>query len=524
MEPTSFLQGTPISFGVLEVKTSAVNVCIIDDCKDADVPLLELTLRRLSLKHGFGGEGEAATSLSGNYYNRALSAWEPFMEPWLSSFVWRMTSIGQAGRSQKLTVNMTTDEVVNFNLTSTLVELYQMVKANWTEDYYQSSQKLQEILHFPRQRAAFVPYALQNDTGCKLWFATQTKDAGSSGQGQGEANFGPGKARFPATSDLSLDVPPLMPEMSPSGSITWKCAEPGETIEFTFEENEKAVKLRHLNSHNHKIHQVVVKVHGWREVTPVSVDKVGTFFRAAASIPHISDDLAGRDDPAFPMMTSTGGSSVTGSASAREPPPARLVFDVSLEGSARKLVTVRSALQVTNLLPQAVDLRLENTVMKIGDVREMLLESGQTRPIPLPYVWSSIKAKPSTGNVSSWKYCDKPINWYHIMTSQDNSLEVHTSAHGWNQKADKYRFCVAVKRQNYPLDVSSHSVSGGDLGSSSASQTSGERLAPSSSSSSSWIQPAHSITFISPVVVVNLLPCNLSLKHRRGEISGNAHD
>ena len=33
---------------------------------------------------------------------------------------------------------MVATDVVNFTLTSTLVELYQMVKANWTEDYYNS--------------------------------------------------------------------------------------------------------------------------------------------------------------------------------------------------------------------------------------------------------------------------------------------------------------------------------------------------------------------------------------------------
>lgn len=38
---------------------------------------------------------------------------------------------------------------------------------------------------------------------------------------------------------------------------------------------------------------------------------------------------------------------------------ARLVLEVSLEGSARKLVTVRSALQLVNKLPHPVELRLD---------------------------------------------------------------------------------------------------------------------------------------------------------------------
>lgn len=42
-------------------------------------------------------------------------------------------------------------------------------------------------------------------------------------------------------------------------------------------------------------------------------------------------------------------------------PQARIVFDVTLEGSARKLITVRSALLLHNLLELPVEVKLENT-------------------------------------------------------------------------------------------------------------------------------------------------------------------
>ncbi len=41
--------------------------------------------------------------------------------------------------------------------------------------------------------------------------------------------------------------------------------------------------------------------------------------------------------------------------------PVRVVFDVSLEGSARKVITVRSALMVHNCLEDPVDIKLENS-------------------------------------------------------------------------------------------------------------------------------------------------------------------
>lgn len=47
-------------------------------------------------------------------------------------------------------------------------------------------------------------------------------------------------------------------------------------------------------------------------------------------------------------------------------PPARVVFAITLEGTARKLVTVRSALTLNNTLPEAVEAKLENTFSYSG--------------------------------------------------------------------------------------------------------------------------------------------------------------
>ena len=44
-----------------------------------------------------------------------------------------------------------------------------------------------------------------------------------------------------------------------------------------------------------------------------------------------------------------------------ERPPARLVFDIRMEGSARKVITVRSALCVDNQLDCDVEVRMTET-------------------------------------------------------------------------------------------------------------------------------------------------------------------
>lgn len=47
-------------------------------------------------------------------------------------------------------------------------------------------------------------------------------------------------------------------------------------------------------------------------------------------------------------------------------PQARIVLEVTLEGSARKLVTVRSALQIANQLDNTVEIKLDNKHLRKG--------------------------------------------------------------------------------------------------------------------------------------------------------------
>ena len=53
-----------------------------------------------------------------------------------------------------------------------------------------------------------------------------------------------------------------------------------------------------------------------------------------------------------------------------EQPSARVVFAVTLQGTARKLVTVRSALMINNRLPDPVEIKMESAVHRIGGRRQ----------------------------------------------------------------------------------------------------------------------------------------------------------
>ena len=311
------------------------------------------------------------STTSGSYYNRALSSWEPFLEPWRAGLEWKTMSIGDhlgpggsnGKRSKRTTVSLESSDAINFNLTSTLVELYQMVKANWTEDYYNfggqqqttvaSKQGGEEYLtgrSSVTYRTPFVPFALRNSTGSNVWFSTQTRLASSQ--------FSASAAR---------NQPSGLPSgrLEPSGvdeNDSWKMvkADFKEVVPFTFEVRGK---MRHTNSHDVKVHQLIVQVDGWQQVSPVSVDRVGTYFRNA--LPSHGSGM----------------------------PPARVVVEVKLEGSARKLVTIRSALVVRNTLPYDIQLKLVNSAFKLDDTCQMKLRPKEKSPVPLHYVWAKMFAR-----------------------------------------------------------------------------------------------------------------------------------
>lgn len=247
-------------FHTVELQTSCIRICIIDDCRDADVPLLEISLLDLNLKQEHVGPGIVSTTFSIDYYNRVLSGWEPFIEPWHATVKWEQT-LTNSLNAKRLQVCIDSQDSVNVNVTSTLIELIELVKNNWMQDFYLTSSKDTNVnkgnnCQAYRRRMPFIPFALRNETGCKLWFKTiiaTTDDTKNLGQ------------NFKVKSDFEKDD-------------TWLEVAPGDIVPFTFEGRGK---LRHHATHTVRRHQITVLVDGWRPVDPVTVDRVGIYFRHA---------------------------------------------------------------------------------------------------------------------------------------------------------------------------------------------------------------------------------------------------
>ncbi|CAK9827070.1 Intermembrane lipid transfer protein Vps13D [Anthophora retusa] len=428
-------------FHTIDFQTSCARICIIDDCRDADVPLLEISLLDLNLRQECMGPGIVSATFSIDYYNRVLSGWEPFVEPWRATVQWEQV-LTNSLNAKRLQMSIASQDSVDVNITSTLIELIELVKNNWMQDFYLTSSKDVAMNKASsgqayKRRMPFIPFALKNETGCKLWFKTIIATADDT------KNVG---HNFKATNTFQKDD-------------TWLEVTPGDTVPFTFEGRGK---LRHHATHTARRHQITVLVDGWRPIDPVTVDRVGIYFR------HASANISGAqtDTALFQMLT----------------PKARLVFAVELEGSARKLVTVRSALQISNKLKHTVEIKMEKSLSQFGylplslSVSDRILQvpAQSTVSVPLTHTGVQMCLKPI--NLSNlYQYCTETIDW----TVVKKPLEVIENRITCRANHNNvFRMSVAVMRENYPPDISQ-------------------------------MLPANTITIMAPLTLTNLLPHEL---------------
>ncbi|XP_056588171.1 intermembrane lipid transfer protein VPS13D [Triplophysa dalaica] len=485
---------TPLS-GV-EVKADRVCICFIDDCLDRDVPLAELTFSRLYVLQRIGSmqEGKASFTLSGDYYNRELSGWEPFIEPWPCFLNWQRQAAGRL-HPPRLKIGLRAKQRLDVNITTVLLEQYSTTKTSWLADYCkedeqppQSSTALswmgssvdppsfgQTDVKHSKRRQPFIPYALRNHSGCTMWFATLTTTP----------------TRVALSHSSSADS---ISEVQGSGTddthnvSQWREVLPGQEIPFEFEAREK---LRHRHTHELKLHQLLVRVVGWEQVKPVSVDKVGVFFRYAAP---------DRNNP-----SSTVGSPISRTNIIHPHvyfsalPPVRVVFSITMEGSARKVITVQSALTVKNRLEVPMEVRLDSPSAPDKPVVLPPILPGEALAIPLHLTSWRLQARPKGLGLF---FCKVPIHW----TTVEKPGEVSSSKREC-QSADfdeqlkrSFRFCVVIKKENYPQQQPAKTVAG------SAKQI--------------YRQPGHTICLLPTLVLTNLLPCDLNYYIKGTSIKG----
>ena len=172
---------TPKACFAQSLKITMTNfcICIIDDCKDVDIPLVDIQFNRIKLVHylsnetegsiGLFEQGSAEFGLNIDYYNRLLSGWEPLVEPWLARLNWRF-------KPNTNSFTLTSMDVLNINVTNPFIDLITGVLANWKAEY---ENELTNFGHITKRHKIFQPYKIINLTGEQVEYCT-FKDTNSS--------------------------------------------------------------------------------------------------------------------------------------------------------------------------------------------------------------------------------------------------------------------------------------------------------------------------------------------------------
>lgn len=147
----------------------------------------------------------------------------------------------------RLQISLVSKTILNVNITSALTELYKQVKDSWIQDFYTTKSKSQ-LLPTYKRRSPFVPFAIKNETGSLIFFTTLIS--------HNIEEFG----NCDTLDSRWIEVPP------------------GQSVPFTFKTHDKT---RHSDSHKMKMHQICVRIEGFQSITPITVDKVGIYFRSA---------------------------------------------------------------------------------------------------------------------------------------------------------------------------------------------------------------------------------------------------
>ncbi|EDV97387.1 GH14723 [Drosophila grimshawi] len=418
----------------LELKTAVldancISMCVIDDCMDADVPLLEISLSKVLLKYKFqpntieaeGGlnannsaEGDLDTEVALNYYNRRLSGWEPLAEIWQCAAKWKYKKTN-FDKKKRFEIFVSSKHLFKINITSTLIELYHMVSKNWASDF--NSLDNARNSNF-RQRSPFVPFALQNLTGSALLFKPIYAQLGDL-----------------TCSDLhQLEI-----------IKNWITLQPEEIKTFDFSQKSK---LRHIDSHLLNLHQILVQIHGWTLIGPISIDKVGTYFRSTILDSHYEKKT-------------------------------RIIFDISLMGSAQKLIKVMSPLRVINKLDHDIFLKMVINKSNQSDAQSAIstIRPDDQQCVPLKFLDSSlyishIPCDSKKSKIDDIGFSNDEISWKNW--GKDGTQYLYTC---YDANRSILYTLISISRELYPLKDQN--------------------------------MPGHSITLLSPLMLKNMLCCDL---------------
>ena len=340
----------------------AVTLVLIDDSGDRDIPLIEFEAKNIAAEAD-ERRGMVRMQVLCCLYNQHLSLWEPLIEPFDFELHGERDKTGYQ-------VDIQSKNRLNINVTENLLFFQRDIAT-----------RLSKLLHESEStfvRAKFRPYTIENRTGLEMYFGTNASEK------------------------------------------NWKVLKPGCDADFNFVRQHEKVR-----KYQNKMDRIWFTCGGWHQIEPVTVNKVGTFFRHAV----------------HPTKTE----------------PIRIVIEVKLIASARKLVTVRSALQIISKISMPIEILCQNYNLDSIDSEDGTpidgrvigrLEPNSKLYVEIGETNSELRIRPCSGKTF---YSNESIKWWTSQSSQCQILNCsgQMAANGVSYQCSK-SFFTRVERLDFP--------------------------------------------------------------------------
>lgn len=449
-------------------------IYVVDDTSGScAIPLLEFTLEDCAIYHisgKFQQDGFVFAKIGCNYFNREVSTWAPLLQPWPFNLNWRIESLTKSGnryrRFKHRKIELTSDEMANFVLSSAFLDLGDVALKRMIDDIINPKLwPLSTSLCLSNEGLAHdfnSIFVIHNETGHKLHFAPLEQNNelyevhdSSTSSGNGTSTPLHKLSTHSKSSTGSRDSPDL------SCLARWISVDVGETLSFEF--STLPVYRRHNSDMSAQSRILLIRVEGWKTLVPVAIDKTGVFFREACSDRVMNEDTY-------------------------------IVVSIDLEEkSARKIISIRSPLNLVNLLDATLEVHF------VESKQALYIKPESHLAVPLPYLFDKIHIRPCNVGVTM---SEEALLWDEIQQIINHESRIHIchpitvtkKQHASYCTSQPYRVCISINHDGPKYDDSNLD------------------FVPY------FRIPVYSMSFIPPLTIVNLLPCKL--QYFIGEIEG----
>ncbi|CAG9534944.1 unnamed protein product [Cercopithifilaria johnstoni] len=368
-------EGTLVNVVRTIVKGNNISFWLMDDHQGTVFPLARCKFKRFYLNR-YLEKIIGSFTFGADYFNQNVFGWEPLIEDW------ELKQLVMVTKNSTVVIDIFADELSTFNINITQVFLRQAVR--FSSQLSEIKHALDEDFRGPgvRSRSDHLPYILHNETGSTLRFTTAT--------------------------DEVLEAR----SMQRKSTAKWYQTAPDSSTTFEF-----PTKKLTIAENSEEIHQLIVRVDGWDEISPVNVDAVGTYFRLArCSTSRAADNNFGIN--------------------------VRLVIVVTMDKNGRKVVTIRSALTVINHLLDSILLILTCGSSRVPETSIIRVDSKKTLHVPLKFASASISVKPDGWNCSK----AHEVKWQEAKSAGERINKLLE----FNIFDACYWMCLSIKREHYP--------------------------------------------------------------------------